>query len=375
MANKTIPQLPEQTGKTDNDLLAIVDSGETTTSKIKVSTLLAGVGGNLLTSNGTESYRTPQYATTDTAGDGQLIIGGDGSSISNTDANCSIIGARNCNLTDGSDGMIIVGGWVNNLSSTGANSRSSISLGGYSNNITGRRNITGGVFNTNSGDKSIVLGGEQNSSTATDYGVLGGRSNTASNRSGIVFGRTNTSGEDAFCFGAFNFAGQSGNNANKPTMVLGGDTHSTSLNNNGGYTTFLGGYGNKVWAIGGSGHLNIYGGSNNWISASGTYASPSGTGFSGDTHTIINSKDSSTQNGVLNTIINSDGCITSGTTKATIIGLTNYTATTDNATYMESVILPNYASYNYADDTAAAAGGVVLGQVYHNNGALRVRIT
>ncbi len=35
MANKTIPQLPEQTGITDNDLLAIVDSGETITSKIK----------------------------------------------------------------------------------------------------------------------------------------------------------------------------------------------------------------------------------------------------------------------------------------------------------------------------------------------------
>ncbi len=43
MANKTIPQLPLQTGITDNDLLAIVDSGETITSKIKVSTILSGV--------------------------------------------------------------------------------------------------------------------------------------------------------------------------------------------------------------------------------------------------------------------------------------------------------------------------------------------
>ena len=40
MANKTIPQLPEQLSRTDDDLLAIVDSGETTTSKIKVSTLI-----------------------------------------------------------------------------------------------------------------------------------------------------------------------------------------------------------------------------------------------------------------------------------------------------------------------------------------------
>ena len=30
---------------------------------------------------------------------------------------------------------------------------------------------------------------------------------------------------------------------------------------------------------------------------------------------------------------------------------------------------------NAADDTAAAAAGVIVGQVYHNNGALRVRLS
>jgi hypothetical protein len=37
-------------------------------------------------------------------------------------------------------------------------------------------------------------------------------------------------------------------------------------------------------------------------------------------------------------------------------------------------ILSKYATLNFADDTAAAAGGVPLGGVYHNAGALRVRI-
>lgn len=37
-------------------------------------------------------------------------------------------------------------------------------------------------------------------------------------------------------------------------------------------------------------------------------------------------------------------------------------------------VLSKYASLNYADDTAAAAGGVPLGGVYQNAGALRVRI-
>jgi hypothetical protein len=38
------------------------------------------------------------------------------------------------------------------------------------------------------------------------------------------------------------------------------------------------------------------------------------------------------------------------------------------------LVLSKYASLNYADDTAAAAGGVPLGGVYQNAGALRVRI-
>jgi hypothetical protein len=36
--------------------------------------------------------------------------------------------------------------------------------------------------------------------------------------------------------------------------------------------------------------------------------------------------------------------------------------------------LTQYASLNYADDTAAAAGGVPLGGLYHNSGAARIRI-
>ena len=36
--------------------------------------------------------------------------------------------------------------------------------------------------------------------------------------------------------------------------------------------------------------------------------------------------------------------------------------------------ISNYAAIDFANDTAAAAGGVVLGQVYHNAGALRIRI-
>jgi hypothetical protein len=39
------------------------------------------------------------------------------------------------------------------------------------------------------------------------------------------------------------------------------------------------------------------------------------------------------------------------------------TATRNNATFVENLVIFNYSNLNYADDTAAAAGGVVLGQV------------
>jgi hypothetical protein len=57
-----------------------------------------------------------------------------------------------------------------------------------------------------------------------------------------------------------------------------------------------------------------------------------------------------------------------------MIGTRARTATQDYALHTENLVLFNYSNLNFADDTAAAAGGVVLGQVYHNNGALRIRI-
>jgi hypothetical protein len=37
--------------------------------------------------------------------------------------------------------------------------------------------------------------------------------------------------------------------------------------------------------------------------------------------------------------------------------------------------VPTFTLGNYADDVAAAAGGVAIGQLYHNAGAVRVRLT
>ena len=39
------------------------------------------------------------------------------------------------------------------------------------------------------------------------------------------------------------------------------------------------------------------------------------------------------------------------------------------------IILPTIVNFNFADDTAAAAGGIPVGGLYHNAGALRIRLT
>ena len=444
--NKKIFDLPLRTGVTADDRLAIVDSGNTTTYSVKLSDLQDGTGvntlesltgnitfsgtnidistdgqtivlsgstgggggGELKTSNGTDSFRSSNYLTTDTAGDGQIIIGGTGNTITSTAGFNSSVGGEDNTLggsgswafqgggglntfTQNGWGDVMIGGYGNvcsnsgfgggvmigGRSNTGNNIKEgSVFLGGTFADMTGDKSVVIGGFNaSNTGSQGFIIGGTGNSSAATYNGVLGGSDNNASSsRSGVVFGSNNTTGEDAYTFASFSFSNTSANNPSKPTISIGGKNNKSSLNNN-GYCTFLNGLGNKIYATGGSGHHNIYGGTSNWISASGTYASPVGTSFTGDTNTILNSKNSNIQNGVLNTIIGSDACVTSATTRTTIIGLSGYTATADDMVYVPALNVVNYASLNFADDTAAAAGGVELGGLYHNAGAVRIRIT
>ena len=51
------------------------------------------------------------------------------------------------------------------------------------------------------------------------------------------------------------------------------------------------------------------------------------------------------------------------------------TASTSNTTTVAMLQIANYSSANYADDTAAATGGIPLGGVYHTAGALKIRIS
>jgi hypothetical protein len=324
MANKTIPQLPEQTGKTNDDLLVIVDSGETTTSKIKVSTLLSGVGGTSYFSADTTNIlqidrgHSIVYGDPSNVVDYNFLLGGSGNTIDmNTrtginSSRCVIIGGLNNRIFPGSnsrpnDQAAIVGG--ENLT-FGRESSNSILLGGLSNSI-------------GYGYRSAIVGGESNSFSQNDIFIGGGFSNSVLNSySGIIAGYDNyLRSNRSFIGGGTSHNIQAYGNVNNG--IIGGNSHDVDVVNN----TFIGG---------------------------------------GDTH-ILRTADRSA-------IIGGQNHTLSGHTNSVIIGGSGFTSNHNDEVIVPALTIANYASLDFASDALAAAGGVPLGGVYHNAGALRVRI-
>ena len=340
MANKTIPQLPEQTGKTDDDLLVIVDSGETTTSKIKVSTLLDGVGA--------------AGVTGDTLND----------SISSVN---SIVGTPN--VFFGSSGYTnfgygnevfddsIVYGYNNVSSSNVANKEICI---GYNNNFktttsTGNEagNITIGHGNTKQSDGIII--GKDNTGSRGLYLGFNLTSNSGNDIAGLsLVGRNITSS-------GVRGAAQGGNISNLGDFSI---SHGWFNNHNNREATIASGWGNTINSNGSlTFGYNVAIGLNNTI-----------TGGNGQFN--LSSDSDITSTGTHNTILGGyQNNITGTTSGTTIIGLTGHTATSSDMVYVPALNVVNYASLDFADDAAAALGGVELGGLYHNSGAVRIRIT
>ena len=249
-----------------------------------------------------------------------------------------VIGAGNNDIISGADHCLAVGN--NNQILT--NSDNSISVGqgntmtegtacaifGLSNTITGNNTVTerclvAGFSNSISAAKSaIVLGGSNSLNTNGGQGIILGSSNNISgtqpNDSGYILGNnvtitTDSSGllQNAFGVGA-NLDLQNGQ------MVLGYRNVSSGLSyppvnyNQGlGETKF-------VLSVG--------------------------------TQTGTNS----------NALIITEGGVNRGTSVVAQV---------------PRIVMPTVVGFNFADDTAAAAGGIPIGGLYHNAGALRIRLT
>jgi hypothetical protein len=260
----------------------------------------------------------------------------------------------------------IVGGTDNKISDSGSSiSTAYVNSGifaGSNNTIIQSNNCTiaGGTNNTISGNvsKSAVLGGQYGVINQANFAaIVGGYDNNisgATNYSSIIGGYVNV-----------NQGNFSGIFSSRLCSILDTTTE---------YSTIIGSYSSKT----SNDNAHVFGGLQNEV-----YAQQAGIVL-GAGNKIESGCDNSEMLGCRNSLINASSqdvtfvntinTTSGGYNKITMLSTSGRTATTNNATFVENLVVFNYASLNYADDTAAAAGGVVLGQVYHNNGALRIRI-
>ena len=333
--NKKIFDLPLRTGITSDDRLAIVDSGNTTTYSVKVSDLRDGTGVNSLESltgditfSGTNIDITTSgqtiYFSGSTGGGGggtSLIVDGTGTESIKTNSTGNAVA---------NDYSVVLGGQNNSIAGPSTNFGGNGIFCGTNNNI-GQRS-----------DRSVIAGGDSNiiiSSFAWDRNfIAAGNGNDVGGANSFASGSNNYSASDnGGCFGG----SSNDTRGYSVSIIVGGENNINTGAGNG---------------------KEIFGGANNTCSSS--YS----TLLGGNTNTISGTSNRSVVIGGQNNSI-------TGYTDSVVIGGNGQTALQNNEVVMPNVRITNYASLNYADDTAAAAAGILLGQVYHNNGDLRIRIT
>ena len=370
--NKKIFDLPLRTGVTADDRLAIVDSGNTTTYSVKLSDLQDGTGVNTLeslTGNITFSGTNIDIST-----NGQTIVlsgstggGGGGTSYfsATTENTSNIIQKDNGSSINFGDSSNYPG--INNNFILGGTGHT-IDAETYTNNAYNNNFIAGGdghLIGTNNNntttDNAVMVGGYSHfiDRAGSNSAFVGGYNNQL-NYGGSNFlggGESNTiaQGNSAIVGGLNNFIGSS------YSGIIAGESHysrTTCGFIGGGYDHYINSYNLRGSAIVGGdvNYMNntqkcfIGGGSNHDINGGGTITYDSA-------------------------IIGGDLGFISGHSRSVILGGSGLTTSYDEEVLVPNLTIANYSSLNFSGDTAAAAGGVVLGQVYHDNGALRIRIT
>jgi hypothetical protein len=238
-------------------------------------------------------------------------------------------------------------------------------IGGQSNSISssGTHNFIGGGQSNALGantTQTTLTAGFNNSIQATILGFIGGTQDNTITSAGYTYvlvggGYNSVNATNASAGNAMYSSYFCNDNSINDGSVIGSSNNWFSGSRNG----TIGGYGKHNWitnsyssSISNNGGSDVYEWFNKIDSSSGS--------------TITTSKKSQILGGNDNTILNK--------TNAVMVGCSGRTATTNSATFVENLVVFNYASLNFANDTAAAAGGVVLGQVYHDNGLMRIRI-
>lgn len=338
MANTKISQLPEYSGNPTGGYSVLNNSGETTTYKVK--------NYNLFGADNTLNCEFPFFVGSgNTAGGGMSSTGiiGIGNNISagtsrGTDNGGNMaVGYNNTNTDPYAGNSLVVG-----QDNTG-NSHNGFVFGRYNNVPYGYAGMVGGYQNTSNMESACVV--SSNSTSSGAYGaILGGRYNQMLGYAGGI-GGTESNGMLGGYYNNLTGGIQS--------SIIGGQ-----------YNIMTGeqyGTEDRVY------YSTIIGGNNNEIGkfvTGSTIISSSYSTISGTSATTINSN-----------ILGGSNNIIGSKSNVVMLGCSGRTATISGATFVENLVIFNYANLDYANDAAAAAGGVVLGQVYHNNGALRIRHT
>jgi hypothetical protein len=349
MANVKISVLPEYSGNPTGGYSVFNNSGETSTYKIRnynlfgdTNTIGSAVKYPFVVGSGNTLDNQLQVAI----GYGNTMTGG---SLRDGGLNANMIVGNNNSIIDSYSSNVMIVGQNNNN-------------GGWNSMIVGQGNTV------NYNLSGIVVG--QGNNVGVEYAMVFGQSNNSTSQGGFIVGQGNTAQGYAISFEAPFIHG-----FNNSTVM----SHSIGI---------LGGRFNAITGILYDSDARPYydciiGGEYNTI---GTYITGStivGSGFS-----VISGSSGTTKYSVINggsgntiasssysSIVGGTGNTISGKTNVVMLGTSGRTATRDTATFVENLVVFNYAGLDFADDTAAAAGGVVLGQVYHTSGALKIRIT
>ena len=324
MANISIPNLPSQTATTELDLLVITDSGETTTSKITKAVFLDGIGGgNLIAGGGTDSYTTTGNEAQVSGTNNLLLTANRAYSNSGTiGGSRNTILANGTNINNGSiignDCLLGGGSFFENSTRTASGTRQTLLSNQYMKNIPGNNVFVAATSRADSaGAQSSAMIASFNPRIGTGTGVV------------IIGGDGNVI-----------------NGSGSASIIAGGAEHldnsSTSINNvraNGMFAGYNNEHNTNAWAaaiLGGQNHIN-----------------------------------SATRGGIIG---GSNNTLNSTAANSVILGGISILGTQTNTAYVPQLVIAQYASLDFATDAAAATGGVELGGVYHNAGALRVRI-
>ena len=251
-----------------------------------------------------------------------------------------VIGAGNNDIISGADHCLAVGN--NNQILT--NSDNSISVGQGNTMTFGTACAVFGLSNTITG-----------SNTVTERCLVAGFSNSISGgaKSAIVLGGSNTlntNGGQGIILGNSNNI--SGNQSNDSGYILGNNVIITASS----------GTGLLQNAFGIGTNLNLEDGQ----MVLGYRNNPVGTAYPpvnynqglGETKFVLSVGTQTITNS--NALIITEGGVTRGTS---------------SVAQVPRIVMPTVVGFNFADDTAAATGGIPIGGLYHNAGALRIRLT